>query len=62
MASPFFIPLAAFAATALIVAIVQLARIRDKEIEVHHELYREEMDHQHKMKELEIELERVQKA
>lgn len=62
MDSPFFIPLAAFAATALIVAIIQLAQVRDKEIEVHHDLYREEMDHRRKMKELETELERVQKA
>ncbi len=62
MDSPFLIPLAAFAAVALIVAIIQLAKMRDKEIEVHQELYHEEMDHQRKMKELEIELERVQKA
>lgn len=62
MDSPFFIPLAAFAATALIVAIIQLAQVRDKEIEVHHDLYREEMDHRRKMKELETELERAQKA
>lgn len=59
---PFLIPIGAFAAAALIVAIVQLAKIRDREIEVHHELYREEMEHHRKMKELEIELERVRKG
>jgi len=62
MISPFAIPLGAFAALALIVAVLQLAKIREREIEVHHELYREEMEHQRKMKELDIELERVRQA
>ncbi len=61
ISSPFLVPVSAFAVVALIVAITQLARIREKEIKVHQELYREEMEHQRKMKELAIELERIRK-
>lgn len=62
MDSPFIIPLAVFAMVVIIVAITQLAKIRDKEMEVHQRLYLEEMEHQRKMKELELELERVKQG
>lgn len=54
MDSPFVIPLAAFALVVLIVAITQLVKIRDLELEVHQRLHLEEMEHQRKMKELEL--------
>jgi hypothetical protein len=59
MDSPFIIPLAGFAMAAIIVAIVQLVKIRDLEIETHQRLRLEEMEHQRKMRELERELEKV---
>jgi hypothetical protein len=59
MDSPFIIPLAGFAMAAIIVAIVQLVKIRDMEIETHQRLRLEEMEHQRKMRELERELEKV---
>jgi hypothetical protein len=62
MFSPFIIPLAVFAMVVLIVGIVHFARLRDKEMEIHANLHREQMEHQRKMKELEAELERVRKA
>lgn len=46
----------------LIVAITQMVGIRDKEIEVHQKLHLEEMDHQRKMRELELELERIKQG
>jgi hypothetical protein len=57
--SPFVIPLGVFAMVVLIVAITQIVRIRDKEMEVHQKLHLEEMDHQRKMRELELDLERI---
>lgn len=48
------IPLAAFAMVVLIVAIVHMAKLRDKEIEVQQRLYMEELDHRRKMQELEL--------
>jgi hypothetical protein len=62
MYSPFIIPLAVFAMVVLIVAISCMAKIRDKELEVHHRLQSDQMEHQRKMKELELELERVRQA
>jgi hypothetical protein len=62
MDSPFIIPLAVFAMVVLIVAIVSLARLRETEMEVHQRLYMEEMEHQRKMRELELELERVKQG
>ena len=56
------IPMGAFAGIALIVAIISLAKMRDKEAEVQQSLHLEELDHQHKMKELEAELERVKQG
>lgn len=60
--SPFIIPLAVFAMVVLIVAITQLARIRDMEIEVHQKLHLAEMEHQQKMRELELELQRIKQG
>jgi hypothetical protein len=60
--SPFIIPLAVFAMVVLIVAISHTARIRDKELEAHHKLYAVEMEHQRKMKELELELARIKQG
>ena len=57
--SPFVIPLGVFAMVVLIVAITQIVRIRDKELEVHQKLHLEEMEHQRKMRELELDLERI---
>jgi hypothetical protein len=59
MDSPFIIPLAAFALVALIVAITQMARIRDVETQVAQRLYLEQVEHQKKMQELNLELSRV---
>lgn len=59
MSSPFIIPLAVFAMVVLIVAIGNLTKIRDKELEVHQKLHAEQLEHQRKMKEIELELERI---
>ena len=53
------VPLGSFAMVALIVAIVSLVRVRDREVEAHHRLHVEEMEHRRKMEELEIELQRT---
>jgi len=62
MESPFIIPLAVFAMVVLIVAIVKLAKTRDREIEVHQRLHLEQLEHQRKMQELELELARLKKS
>jgi hypothetical protein len=62
MDSPVIIPLAAFALVVVIVAIVHLMKIRDLEIDCHQRLRFEEMEHQRKMRELELELERVKQV
>jgi hypothetical protein len=54
-----FVPLAVFAVVVLIVAITSMAKMRDKEMEVHQRLYIEELEHQRKIKELTLELERI---
>ena len=54
-----FVPLAVFALVVLIVAITSIAKLRDKEMEVHQRLYTQELEHQRKMKELALELERI---
>lgn len=62
MESPFIIPLACFVMVVLIVAVVNVAKMRDMELDVHGRLRNEEMEHQRKMKELEIELARVRQG
>lgn len=62
MESPLIIPLGVFAMVVLIVAITKMAKIRDREIEVHQRLHLEQLEHQRKMKELELELDRVKQG
>jgi len=62
MESPFIIPLACFAMVVLIVAVANVSKMRDRELEVHGKLRSEELEHQRKMKELEIELQRVRQG
>jgi hypothetical protein len=57
--SPFLIPLGVFAIVVLIVAITHVARIRDVEVEVHYALHSKETEHARKMRELDLELERI---
>jgi hypothetical protein len=59
MHTPFIIPLSVFAMVVIIVAIVKLAKIRDKEMEVHQRLHMEQLEHQRRMQELQLELDRV---
>jgi hypothetical protein len=59
MDSPFIIPLAVFAMVVLIVGIVSLVKLRDKELDVHQRLHEQEMKHAREMQELELELERI---
>jgi hypothetical protein len=62
MDSPVIIPLAAFVLAVIIVAIVHLMKIRDLEIDSLQRLRIEEMEHQRKMRELDLELERVRQG
>ena len=60
--SPFLIPLAVFAMVVLIVAIAEVAKIRNLEIDIHQRLHVQEMENQRKMRELELELERIKQG
>ena len=60
--SPFVIPLGVFAMVVLIVAITQIVKIREKEMEVHQKLHIEEMEHQRRMRELDLELDRIKQG
>ncbi len=62
MDSPLIIPLAAFALVVIIVAIVHLMKVRDVEIDSLQRLRIEEMEHQRKMRELNLELERIKQG
>ena len=62
MDSPLIIPLAGFALVVIIVAIVHLMKIRELEVDAHQRLRIEEMEHQRKMRELNLELEQVRKG
>lgn len=57
--SPFIIPIGLFAMVVLIVAVTQLSGLREVEIDVHQKLHSKEMEHQRKMRELDLELERI---
>ena len=59
---PVFIPLGCFAMVVLIVAIINMSKMRDREMDVHRCLHEQEMEHQRKMKELEIQLAQVRKS
>jgi len=62
MDSPFIIPLAGIVMAIIIVAIIQLMKIRDVEMETHQRLRLEEMEHQRKMRELELELKQLKQG
>ena len=53
--SPFAVPLVAFAMVVLIVAITSLTKMREKELLAHQQLRTQEMEHERKMKELDLE-------
>jgi hypothetical protein len=53
------VPLGCFAVSVLVVALYATARIYDIERESRRRLHIEEMEHQRKMKELEIRLQRI---
>lgn len=59
--SPTFIPMAIFVMVVLIVAIVHVTKLRDKEMAVQQQLHAAQLEHQRKMQELQAELERVKK-
>jgi len=46
----------------LIVALVNVAKIQSLETEVHQRLHAREMEHQRKMKELDLELQRIKQG
>ncbi len=56
------IPILVFAVVVLILAIVHVAKIHDKEMEVYWKLHSEEAEHQRKMQELEKQLDRVKQG
>ena len=60
--SPFVIPLAVFVMVVLIVAISEFSKIRNLEIDYHQKLHLEEMEHQQKMRELEMRLQRIKQG
>lgn len=53
--SPFIIPLGAFAMVAIVVSVGAWAKVRNREIQSQHELRLRQMEHEQKMKALEIE-------
>ena len=62
MDSPFVVPLAFFAFVVLIVGIIAMAKVHERETDVVRSLQMEEMTHRSKMKELEEELARVKQG
>lgn len=60
--SPISTSLAVFAMVVLVVALNNLAHIRSLEIDVQHKLHAQEMEHQRKMKELDLELQRIRQG
>ncbi len=54
------IPLGAFAFVVLLVAIKTLGGVRERELQAHQELRSREMEHQRRMKELEVEKARLE--
>jgi hypothetical protein len=55
LANPLMIPLGAFLMVVAIVAIVNFVKMREKELAAHQQLRLSEMEHERKMKEMEIE-------
>ncbi len=62
MDSPFIIPLAVFAMVVLIVAITQVVKMHDRQMESQQRMRLEEMEHRRKTKELDLELARVKEG
>ena len=60
--SPFIVPLGAFAMVAIIVTVVVWSKARMKEMEVDRDLRLQQMEHERRMKELEIEKMKVERA
>ncbi len=58
----FLTPIAGMALVILIVAIVSFAKIHEQETDVRFKLHAAEMEHQKRMKELELELERFRRG
>ena len=56
---PFMIPFAGMLTAVIIVAVVFWFRGREKELQFHQDMRIREMNHQQKMKELELEVEKV---
>ena len=54
------VPLAAFVMVILIVAILSVRKMRDKELEAHRELRMREMEHEQRMRQMEIEKARLE--
>jgi hypothetical protein len=54
------IPLGAFAMAVLIVAITNMRKMRERELQAHQDLRSREMEHERRMKELEVEKARVE--
>jgi Tfp pilus assembly protein PilN len=62
MFSPTIIPLAVFLMVVLIVALVKVTRLRDKEIAAQQQLHAAQFEHQRNMADLQAELERVKQG
>ncbi len=60
MLGPFAVPLGAFLMVVLIVAITSMKKMREKELEAHERLRLQEMEHERKLKEMDIEKTRLE--
>lgn len=58
--NPMVIPLAVFLMVVLIVGIVSLRKVEEKRLQAHQELRQREMEHERKLKELEIEKAKIE--
>ena len=59
MDNPFLIPLGVFVMVALIVAIGNMVKLRDREYDVRQALHQAELDHRQRMAELDLQLSRL---
>jgi hypothetical protein len=57
--NPFIVPLGSFVMVVLIVGLLTMRKMREKELAAHQELRLREMEHERRMKELEIEKARL---
>lgn len=58
--SPFVIPLGAFVMVVLIVAITSMSKMREKELATHQQLRQQEIEHERKIKELDLEKAKIE--